>query len=749
MFLFQQSIKITIPIVCLVHLVFNLHAQDCTVLDMKFSQNWQYFSTNTCIAQDEYDSYIRITAQDHELDYIVLENLHGSMQLTISSHTDNPCTSDTGQTHILGAGESQKLVWSEGMHSLRLKSSQICKYRVKTIYKQVIGKCDQVIKRFNDQNFPTELSPLLPGLNCFDICTNTKSSNLLYETNGIKTAVNSSVRWLKIPVDEVQMIIKTSVQSSRESSEFYIYWYGIVDDKVFFVNEFELDNEGIIMQADDYDYILLGIANTAGYTDPFTLCLKKFPFNTSCTDFFDQTGQDLRVIYTSKGSSFNGPYLFGEKVTFEYNLNNWIPINENWVHGIVLDYGVGWKNLLEDQLGRPEVILFEEGKLDTIPVDLQLELLQEDTLHIENLSTRSLIIPGWYHNLSTRGPSGDNPKLKWGQESFRIREHHDVPLYTFQFTLIADSLPECDLQLDAYVGVKPIPDSKTGRWYQSGCEDIPTVEAVSYISCCNYSPEHTFQDSLLCSGSSYDFTSNTLEQCTYEIVNSPKNTYPSGEQDYKTLLKLSNTLQEIDTLQIVVTWVEESCEITYFFELLVKPEGQIKNKSIDDTCDNPSAFDLTQYLVKQSGDETIVPIYPEHLKGNILQGINGSHTISSKEKLKIDLEFDSEAFCYNPTTLDYNPKDCDTNNEYFSFVISPNPATSDAFLLIDNQTEHTDWMLSIRDGKGFLIQTLQLYIPPNQIFNKRLFLDHLRDELYQVSIESHGVIASQTLIKTN
>lgn len=105
------------------------------------------------------------------------------------------------------------------------------------------------------------------------------------------------------------------------------------------------------------DYIIM-VATPSGGTGHFNTCVQTFnPPDDYCISRdhkADSTLANLKVVATSMGSPFSGPYKPGEEVTFEFNIPNYSATNTiQWLQAIIPVFGAGWDPSSFNGAGKP------------------------------------------------------------------------------------------------------------------------------------------------------------------------------------------------------------------------------------------------------------------------------------------------------------------------------------------------------------------------------------------------------------
>jgi len=566
-----------------------------------------------------------------------------------------------------------KVISKEGNHA---------KVKIITKFDQEIAGCNFKLNKINSIHDPLVIKELINGSNCFELC-NSYCKGLQAQYDPTKLNLKQPIKWLKLALSEFHPLIVEISINSNDLNSINILAFEINDDEITYRENIEYSSN-FIYQSYDSDYLLLGIYDRIGATGNFDICINKYQVDYNCIDFFGESGQTLDAIYTSKNSPLEGPYKYGEKVTFSYKLLNWMPIKNNWVHGIKVSYGEGWSGLFTDELERPLSLNSEQGAIDTSLVRPDLGYYHADLTVIDTIrDIKNLVLPAWYVTEARHGPNGPYANYKWGNRFESYKGSTDQPLFEIEFTMIADTTDNCDVPLDGFVEIKLTTDYDTGMWYESGCvNQIPLVKDADIICCqANISPE--LQDSLFCDGDTFELKEFIQDSASYEIVNNPINSYHRNYLfDKNEGLQLLNEEKKIDTILLNVQIYNEFC---------------------------PSSIDV-----------------PIHVKG-----------YESANLCVDDLQVKSDV---------KNCLDQDELNSSIDFVIFPNPTFGLTDINIENDTDYSQWTFSVFDQRGLKVYTKSIYLNPRSNQIKHVDFSGLKSANYILSISNDNMAKAHSLI---
>ncbi|MDF1694541.1 MAG: hypothetical protein P1U56_01830 [Saprospiraceae bacterium] len=493
--------------------------------------------------------------------------------------------------------------------------------------------------------------------------------------------VDRPIKWYEIEVLD-DIFIEFIEQGSQN---FFIEYYGVKNNIAYFVQE-QYFNDGIFLDVSDFQSIRIGIYSNILGKEAYNFQVKRYKHNTSCVDFIGEGD----TLITTSNSLITGTNVFkaGEVVTFQYKLLSWTPINQNWIHGLSVEFGDGWEGFEVDSTdGKPDLQAFSVDKGIQNVIRLNFEE-DEDYYKKEGINQGNLYIPGFYLNADKAGPKGPNSSFKWGKKLGRIKGDIDNPLVTFEFKLVAKEVLNCEKPLDGFVQVVPTSDYYTGRHKKSGCEETQGAEIQAEIVCCeNPALIANAMDTVFCEGDEVYFSfKDTVE---WKISESVK-----GRGMHMSIKEYINQ-SDIDSLQITFKPVNQTICIDSFvhdFYSVQRPDH--RNLTRDNHCKHEQ-IDLTK-LLKLKPDEEIVQ------RGNYNDVIN-KHFVSKDIEI-LDLVVKDTFGCETPVKIEFQ-SDPDCNKPLLTGILNPNPMVNYSRLYITNKT--TDPMVKVlilNSNKDFVDQ---------------------------------------------
>jgi hypothetical protein len=728
-------------------------ALNATCLPKKLIKGELKQTYSTYYGQDSlYSSILELDTSLFKYTKLIFNKASDFDTLTLKFYTLDPCNASNEPMSEFKTVQNEIIInYKEDYKYIKVISSgtSIQTFTISTLVLQVPNTCNEFSNKYNRFNNPILADPLQTGNNAMMLC-NINCRGLNIENKLLYQNIDDPIVWIQYPITE-----QTILNIEWNNPNYSLLIYGVKAGKSFFVRDLFFSDVStqspLYLQFSDYDAIKIGAYCNEKNISTLNLSLKKLANKQTCVNYFD-VGHILSPIYTSKNSPLEGPYQYGENVTFEYKLIDWLPINNNWFHGIHVIHGNGWKGFKKDSLNRLLVRLPEKFILhDSFPYNNVVQLYQKDSIRVAGFNVKNLLLPGFYFKSAFRGPSGPTSNFNWGQDLKAVRGSKEFPLFSLKFTLQADSLKDC-LPLNGDVSVLPVSDHQTGIYEIQGCvETIPIYKPAS-IKCCEVVYANSFMDTTMCSGEEFLFTNLTSSAAEYQILSSSQNQEYSFEKvSYNNNLKLINETQVIDTLTIKVTWGEGStCLDSKEFKIFVKPQFSESQITFDNICKN-QMVNLSEALTSKIDKTAYVKDLTIHQFTTITDE-NEDIWIGSEDTKDLGLTISSHCFCDNTIALKYNPGDCDalgTNNNSTELQVKlqPNPTYETTDIIIENNTNSTEWTLNIYDANGQLIKSSLESFPQGSLITLHYNLEKFTPGEYYFNLTDFHKSISKKLIK--
>jgi hypothetical protein len=728
---------------------YNLFA--CNIKELPPSQIRQPVTTYPDTS-GRYQVAVEIDASLFKYESIAFTKMNAFDSLIVKFYEFNPC--DNASADVISeyktVQNSLNIKWKEKYKFIKIftNANYYGKVGIKLKVHQDILLCSSDENRFNAFESPVIGDELSFGSNCYELCNTgckppKKEESLPYQF------INAPVKWVEFPVT-TQTILNVQCTSPQASP--IVLCYGIRNGKIALLKQFDMkEGEPNYLHISEYEAIRFGIYFLDEKEHTFDLCLYKFPVKKSCIDFFEK-GHELSVIYTSKGSPKDGPYLYGEAVTFSYKVIDWMPINHNWLHGVHIMHGTGWKGMQRSKISNKPIITTDKGEIafDSLASNKGIRFVVSDTVRAVGYNIKNLILPGYYFKYASGGPAGPTANYRWGKKFDKVRGTLEKPLYEMTFTLLADSIADCSVPLDGFVEVVPLTDFETGKYDVMGCNENQPIEMIANIKCCQFIASHSFKDSTLCHGTVYDFTILTMDSCTYQITNIPlEGKYNLNQLSYNTPLELNNDSEKIDSLVILIKWNEgQHCNDSIYVTLKVKPSLGGKEFGYKDLCQNQK-INLSKDIKNQYGNDAQITLKDLNAFDSFLDK-NGDIWVSSDHSASSLLSVESDIYCTEESQLRISPNSCTQNDENYGDIIlnvNPNPTLNNSELHIKNGIKSENWTISIYDGNARMIHTFYEFIPYQSDVILNLNMEHYTPGMYSIHLSDGEVIISKKVIK--
>ena len=395
-----------------------------------------------------------------------------------------------------------------------------------------------------------------------------------------------SVKWIESSLQGERFISFDIISSELKNANFILFF--IKNNKEYLIdhNAFSRDKKYAVGKS--FKKFKIGIYSKTGHQGNFILNVKHEHGKPDCINFNEQ-GDSLAVVSTSLGSPLDGPFQAGEIIEYSYKLMEWHPINNNWLHCFIPEFGEGWDKEFSDSLLQISEIfyhneIFQKNSIKQNTDDFTW--LNKDSFKLkENITIEN----GWYLSMTDYGPKGKSPKSRWGKTPDVYEGSFEKPLIEIRFKLkTIDSIPNCAAPPSCSVKVTPFSDFEKGSYSVEGCQEMPSSEVLSSVKCCDHKPILLNETPLICSNEKIDISLNTFNNFDCKIEG-PNET---------TVVKSTN---------LPTFLVNDSTEIiTYKFHFY--------------TTDNETCMDTSLYTEVQVAPSPIAPIIEDisACKGEII-----------------------------------------------------------------------------------------------------------------------------------
>jgi hypothetical protein len=335
----------------------------------------------------------------------------------------------------------------------------------------------------------------------------------------------------------------------------------------------------------------LAVSDFFGDSGFFDLCLSTFQNTSVCN-----TDNELKVIATSMGSSFRGPFQPGEEVTFCYQVRHWQYISCNWLQAIVPTFGSCWDPAYFDIVGQPRIVNqlprpFAQGSWRWF-------VAGEARYNLNNLSMGLRInepMPaGWYfiNEGIVPPPILTDPNSSFGDG---VQCALDTLTWELCFTLRTQPFSNCAEVSNCNIGIKTYTDGEIGARQRAACLGDVSTWFNTTMDCCRTPETFPIADLTICSGETISvplLANDTLAEFNINILSaeSIQGAIPGKYAD--TLVhRLINTSDTLTRVIYQVVSEREGClanPVTFKVDVFPSPRVDLTdNQTI---CLGDSAF---------------------------------------------------------------------------------------------------------------------------------------------------------------
>ncbi|MBS1581362.1 MAG: hypothetical protein JST66_04090, partial [Bacteroidetes bacterium] len=186
-----------------------------------------------------------------------------------------------------------------------------------------------------------------------------------------------------------------------------------------------------------------------------------------------QAGCTTAFTVTATPPPAGGFYSCGQTVTFCLTVSGWGVVNNNWLHGVVADFGPGWDMSTLVPGTPPATVGTSGGTWGWYPS------VNGTSTSPDNTGAQG---PGFFFDLDNNGNPGNN-----------FGDYSTTGPWTFCWTISVLSPPACTPGTDVSVTFSVFSDSQTGSWGSGGCGSatLTTVPAQIGGGCPNAGNDNT------------------------------------------------------------------------------------------------------------------------------------------------------------------------------------------------------------------------------------------------------------------
>jgi hypothetical protein len=205
------------------------------------------------------------------------------------------------------------------------------------------------------------------------------------------------------------------------------------------------------------------VSGGTGQSGPFTLTTNSFQ---DCSDCLRQTTLTVSPL------PVNGTYQPGQTVTFCFKVNQWVQINQNWLHGIQLAFGPGWD--LSTLTTTPSPAVYNGGTWAYFPNGINATLGANPPANVP-------WPPGFYFDTNDAGTDpGNNFGDGSGLNNSIKQPTGNGWLFCWTVTVSNNCTPNMSLSMV----VNTSGDGESGGWNNAGCAGDPATTFNAVIACC-------------------------------------------------------------------------------------------------------------------------------------------------------------------------------------------------------------------------------------------------------------------------
>lgn len=482
-----------------------------------------------------------------------------------------------------------------------------------------------------------------------------------------------SVKWLKAKLG-VQEFINIQLNSKQLNDLHYVLFFENQNKKILIDHiSYEKGKQKKYAVNHKYDNLLIGIYDKNN-TGQFDVIINKQKGNNDCINYKTK-GDSLVVLSTSLGSPLQGPYKEGEVVHFAYKLIEWHPINNNWLHSIIPDFGLGWDTKYKDSvLNHTQTLITDNTHNELNQIHQQnFNWIKKDSIINKH---KQVIQQGWYLNQADRGPKASDPQQTWGKNQYQYEGSFEKPLLEIRFKLkTIDSILDCSKPLDCSVSITPFSDYEKGAYSVKGCEKMNQSTLLAYVKCCDPNPILLNNNPFICNNDELDISLNSFNSFDCRIK-APNFDTIVNAADLPS--HLSNQTQDLITYDLQFYSNEnETCQDTSFnTQVIVAPSPLIPQLNNIEACKE----EFVNIKINENLEKNVNLNKYEwtSLKNKFMHNLNSSANeqnfkIYDQDQLKLKITNQFE--CSDSTLINIDiEQNCEIKNpNSFHFSLFPNP----------------------------------------------------------------------------
>jgi Leucine-rich repeat (LRR) protein len=293
----------------------------------------------------------------------------------------------------------------------------------------------------------------------------------------------------------------------------------------------------------------IAVSDFFGDSGFFDLCLSTFENTSVCN-----TDNELKVVSTSLGSPFEGPFQPGEEVTFCYQVRHWQYISCNWLQAIVPTFGPCWDPAYFDIVGQPRIV--NQLPRPIAQGSWRWFVAGEARYNVNNLNMglriNDAMPAGWYfiNEGVVPPPVLTDPNTSLGDG---VQCALDTLTWEICFTLRTQPFANCANVANCNIGIKTYTDGEIGARQRAACLGDVSTWFNTTMDCCRTPETFPIADVTICSGETIRvplMANDTLADFNVNVLSAPAIEGAENVTISDTLIQtLTNTS---DTLSAVI-----------------------------------------------------------------------------------------------------------------------------------------------------------------------------------------------------